>query len=63
MCASPKSGRSSRPNASITTNDTTNEDEMKAEEAFKRLSADTIAKLIYEEPDVYSIADVKVRYK
>ena len=36
---------------------------MKAEEAFKRLSADTIAKLIDEGPDVYSIADVKVRYK
>ena len=63
MCASPKSGRSSRPNASITTNDTTNEDEMKAEEAFKRLSADTIAKLIEDEPDTYSIEDVKIRYK
>jgi hypothetical protein len=33
------------------------------EEAFTRLSAHTIAKLIEDEPDVYSIEDVKVRYK
>jgi hypothetical protein len=39
------------------------EDEKKIEEAFAKLSAHTIAKLIEDEPDVYSIDDVKVRYK
>ena len=39
------------------------EKETKIEDAFTRLSAQTIAKLIEDEPDVYSIEDVKVRYK
>jgi len=32
-------------------------------EAFTKLSASTIAKLIEDEPDTYSIEDVKIRYK
>jgi hypothetical protein len=36
---------------------------MTDEEVFTKLSAHTIAKLIENEPDVYSIEDVKVRYK
>jgi hypothetical protein len=39
------------------------EDEEKIKEAFTNLSAHTISKLIEDEPDSYSIEDVKVRYK
>jgi len=38
------------------------DEEEKTVEAFTRLSAETIAKLIEEEPDTYTIEDVKVRY-
>ncbi len=37
--------------------------EEKIVEAFTSLSAQTISKLIEEEPDSYAIEDVKVRYK
>lgn len=40
----------------------TDEEEKGIEEAFTNLSVHTIAKLIDDEPDVYSIEDVKVRY-
>jgi hypothetical protein len=43
--------------------DCIDEDEKKIEEAFTKLSAHTIAKLIEDEPDVHSIEDVIVRYK
>ena len=39
------------------------DDSTDEEEAFTKLSAQTISKLIEEEPDVYSIEDAKVRYK
>ena len=39
------------------------EDEEKIKETFTNLSAHTISKLIEDEPDSYSIEDVKVRYK
>jgi hypothetical protein len=39
------------------------EDEEKLVEAFTKLSAQTISELIEEEPDTYTIEDVKVRYK
>jgi hypothetical protein len=37
--------------------------EEKIVEAFTNLSARTISELIEEEPDSYTIEDVKVRYK
>ena len=39
------------------------EPEENIREAFTKLSAYTIAKLIEDEPDTYSIEDVKIRYK
>ncbi len=39
------------------------EEEEKLVEAFTKLSAQTISELIEEEPDTYTIEDVKVRYK
>lgn len=39
------------------------EEEEKIVEAFTSLSAQTISELIEEEPDSYTIEDVKVRYK
>ena len=38
------------------------DEEEKIVEAFTRLSAKTIAKLVEKEPDTYTIEDVKVRY-
>jgi len=38
------------------------DEEEKILEAFTRHSAETIAKLVEEEPDIYTIEDVKVRY-
>jgi hypothetical protein len=35
----------------------------KDREAFCRLSAQTMSELIQEEPDTYTIKDVKVRYR
>jgi hypothetical protein len=32
-------------------------------EAFCRLSAQTVSELIQEEPDIYMIKDIKVRYR
>ena len=62
MCESSNSEKYSRRKVSFT-DDGTDEDEKKMEEAFTKLSGHTIAKLIEYEPDVYSIEDVKVRYK
>lgn len=39
------------------------EEEEKLVEAFTKLSAQIISELIEEEPDTYTIEDVKVRYK
>jgi hypothetical protein len=39
------------------------EEEEKLVEAFAKLSGQIISKLIEEEPDTYTIEDVKVRYK
>ncbi len=39
------------------------EDEEKLVEAFTKLSAQIISEQIEEEPDAYTIEDVKVRYK
>ena len=63
MCESLNPGKYPRPKVSFAADDAANEDEMKTEEAFTKLSAETIAKLIEDEPDIYSIEDVKVRYK
>jgi hypothetical protein len=38
-------------------------EEERIKEAFTKLSAETIAKLVEEEPDIYTIEDVKVRYR
>jgi hypothetical protein len=43
--------------------DDDSDQEEKIEEAFTKLSGHTIAELIENEPDSYSIKDVKVRYK
>jgi hypothetical protein len=43
--------------------DDDSDQEEKIEEAFTKLSGHTIAELIENEPDCYSIKDVKVRYK
>lgn len=39
------------------------EDEEKLVEAFTKLSAQIISEQIEEEPDTYTIEDVKVRYR
>ena len=62
MCESSNPVNYSRRKISFA-DDRIDEDEKKIEEAFTKLSAHTIAKLIEDEPDVYSIEDVKVRYK
>jgi hypothetical protein len=62
MCESTNPGKYSRRKVSVA-DDNTEESEEKIEEAFTKLSANTIAKLIEDEPDAYSIEDVKVRYK
>ena len=62
MCESSNPEKYSRRKVSFA-DDGTDEDEKKMEEAFTKLSGHTIAKLIEDEPDVYSIDDVKVRYK
>ena len=62
MCESSNPEKYSRCKVSFADNGT-DEEEKKIEEAFTNLSAHTIAKLIEDEPDVYSIDDVKVRYK
>jgi hypothetical protein len=62
MCESLDSEKYSRRKSSFS-NESIEEDEEKMEEAFTNLSAHVIAKLIEEEPDSYSIEDVKVRYK
>lgn len=62
MCESLNPERYSRRKSSFSDEDI-EEDEEKIEEAFTNLSAHTIAKLIEDEPDSYSIEDVKVRYK
>lgn len=43
--------------------DEVQEDEEKLVEAFTKLSAQIISEQIEEEPDTYTIEDVKVRYK
>jgi hypothetical protein len=43
--------------------DDDSDQEEKIEEAFTNLSRHTITELIENEPDSYSIKDVKVRYK
>jgi hypothetical protein len=62
MCESLNPEKYSRRKVSFADDDM-DEEEKKIEEAFTKLSAHTIAKLIEDEPDVYSIEDVKVRYK
>ena len=62
MCESLNPEKCSRRKSSFSDEDI-EEDEEKIEEAFTNLSAHTIAKLIEDEPDSYSIEDVKVRYK
>ena len=62
MCESSNSEKYTRRRSSFS-DETIEEDEEKMEEAFTNLSAHIIAKLIEEEPDSYSIEDVKVRYK
>lgn len=61
MCESMNPGKYSRRKGSLA-DESTEESEEKIEEAFTKLSADTIAKLIEDEPDAYSIEDVKARY-
>ena len=62
MCESMNPGKYSRRKVSIA-DDGAEESEEKIEEAFTKLSTNTIANLIEDEPDAYSIEDVKVRYK
>jgi hypothetical protein len=62
MCGSSNPEKYTRHKVSFA-DDGTDEEEKKIEEAFTKLSAHTIARLIEDEPDVYSIKDVKVRYK
>ena len=62
MCKSSDSKKYTRRRSSFS-DESIEEDEEKMEEAFTNLSAHIIAKLIEEEPDSYSIEDVKVRYK
>jgi hypothetical protein len=57
MCESSNSEKYSRRKAPFA------DESMDEEGAFTKLSGHTIAKLIEDEPDVYSIEDVKVRYK
>jgi hypothetical protein len=62
MCESINLGKYSRRKVSVP-DEGAEESEKKIEEAFTKLSANTIAKIIEDEPDAYSIDDVKVRYK
>lgn len=62
MCESMNPGKYSGHKVSIADDDPIKEEE-KSKEAFTKLSAFTITKLIEDEPDAYSIEDVKVRYK
>ena len=62
MCEISNSEKYSRRRSSFS-DESIEEDEEKMEEAFTNLSAHIIAKLIEDEPDSYSIEDVKVRYK
>jgi hypothetical protein len=62
MCESMNPGKYSRDKVSIADDDPITEEE-KIKEAFTKLSASTITNLIENEPDTYSIEDVKVRYK
>jgi len=62
MCESMNPEKYSRRKVSIA-DDGTEEPEEKIEEAFTKLSTNTIAKLIEDEPDACSIEDVRVRYK
>jgi hypothetical protein len=62
MCESLSPEKYSRRKSSFS-DEGIEEDDEKIEEAFTNLSGHTIAKLIEEEPDSYSIEDVKVRYK
>ena len=62
MCESLNPEKYSRRKYSFS-DDGIEEDEEKIKEAFTNLSAHAIAKLIEDEPDSYSIEDVKVRYK
>jgi len=62
MCESLNPEKYSRRKSSFS-DDGIEEDEEKIKEAFTNLSAHAISKLIEDEPDSYSIEDVKVRYK
>ena len=62
MCNSSNPVNCSRRKVSFA-DDGMDEEEKKIVEAFTKLSVHTIVKLIEDEPDVYSIEDVKVRYK
>jgi hypothetical protein len=62
MCESLNPEKYSRRKSSFS-DEGIEEDDEKIEEAFTNLSGHTIAKLIEEEPDSYSIEDLKVRYK
>jgi len=62
MCESMNPGKYSRHRVSVADDDPI-KDEEKIKEAFTKLSTYTITKLIEDEPDAYSIEDVKVRYK
>lgn len=57
MCESSNSEKYSRRKVPFA------DESMDEEEAFTKLSGHAIAKLIEDEPDVYLIEDVKVRYK
>ena len=62
MCESSYSEKYSIRGSSFS-DESIEEDEEKIEEAFTNLPAHIIAKLIEDEPDSYSIEDVKSRYK
>ena len=62
MCEISNSEKPSRRRSSFM-DESIEDDEDKLEEAFTDLSAHVIAKLIEDEPDSYSIEDVKVSHK
>jgi hypothetical protein len=62
MCESLNPGKRPLRKVSSPMDDDSDQEE-KIEEAFTKLSGHTIAELIENEPDSYSIKDVKVRYK
>jgi hypothetical protein len=62
MCESLNPGKRPLRKVSSPIDDDSDREET-IEEAFTKLSGHTIAELMENEPDSYSIEDVKVRYK